>query len=158
MSGPRFAGRPRRVERGEVSWVTLVLVAVLAGACYLGWVWGPVYVQLLAVKQVVRDTMNQAIKNRDDDGLRRNMVHKIRGLEQVESVDAAGRPVRVPALAVDEREIVWERNEAAQPPTLHVAFAYEREVVYPFLGRTDVRAFEIDLTGDLAMANWGPGR
>lgn len=158
MSGPGSPGRPRRVERGEVSWVTLVLVAVLAGAGYLGWVWGPVYAQLYTVKQVVRDHMNQAIKDRDDQGLQRNMVLKIRALGQVESVDAAGRPVRVPAVTVDERQIVWERNEAAQPPTLRVAFAYEREVVYPLVGRTDVRVFEVDLTGDLAMANWGPGR
>jgi hypothetical protein len=146
------------VERGEVSWVTLVLLVLVGGAGYLAWVWGPVYAQLYTVKQLVRDHMNQAIKNRDDPALRAEMVRRIRDLDPIEAVDVAGRPVRVPVLRLDERDVVWERDEAARPPTLHVAFAYERDVVYPLVGRTDVRIFEVDLTGDLTMANWGPGR
>jgi hypothetical protein len=146
------------VERGEVSWVTLALVVLLAGAGYLAWVWAPVYAQLYTVKHLVRDHMNQAIKNRDDPALRREMVRRILDVDPIETVDVAGRPVRVPVLRLDERDVVWERDEAAQPPTLHVAFAYEREIVYPLVGRTDVRVFEVDLTGDLTMAKWGPSR
>jgi hypothetical protein len=158
MSAPGSPRRLRRVERGEISWVTLVLVAVLAGGGYLAWVWAPVYFQLYTVKQVVRDYMNQAIKNTDDEALRRNMVMKIRALEQVEGVDAAGRPARVPAVSLDERQVVWQRDDRSQPPTLRIAFAYEREVVYPLVGRSDVRVFEVDLTGDLTRADWGPAR
>jgi hypothetical protein len=137
-----------------------VLVAALAGGAYLGWVWAPPYFQLFTVKQVVRDYMNQAIKNQDDERLRRNMVLKIRSLEQVETSDAYGRPVLVPALTLDERDVVWERSEGGggAPRTLRVAFAYERPVVYPRGGRTDVRVFEVDLTGDLTPADWGPAR
>jgi hypothetical protein len=158
MSGPSSPGRPPRVERGAISWVTLVLVVAVAAGAYLGWVWAPLYFQLYTVKQVVRDYMNQAIKDRDDEGLRRNMILKIRSLDEVEAVDVAGRTVRVPAVDVDERRIVWERRDQDQPPTLRIAFAYERRVVYPLLDRTDFKVFEVDLTGDLTRADWGPAR
>ena len=157
MSGPGSPGR--RVERGEISWVTLVLVVVVASGAYLGWVWAPAWFQLFTVKQVVRDYMNQAIKNHDDERLRRNMVAKIRSLEQVEATDVHGRPVLVPALSLDERDVLWERSDGGSGPrTLRVAFAYERRLVYPFVGRTDVRVFEVDLTGDLTPPDWGPAR
>jgi hypothetical protein len=136
-----------------------VLLAALVAGGYLGWVWAPAWFQLLTVKQVVRDYMNQAIKNQDDERLRRNMVAKIRSLDQVESIDVHGRPVLVPALSLDEREVLWERSDGAGGGrTLRVAFAYERRLVYPFVGRTDVRVFAVDLTGDLTPPDWGPAR
>ncbi len=158
MSGPASPRRPRRAERGEISWVTVVLLVALAGGGYLTWVWVPLYFEHYTVKQVVRDYMNQAIKNSDDAGLRRNMVLKIRSLEQVNATDAHGRAVRVPAVPLDEGQVTWERNASAQPPTLRVAFQYERQVVYPILERTDVKLFDVDLTGDLLRADWGPAR
>jgi hypothetical protein len=158
MIGPGASVRSRRAERGGVSWVTALLLALLIGGGYLGWVWGPLYFELYAVKQVVRDYMNQAIKNRDDETLRRNMVLKLRSLEQIDGVDAAGRPERIPAIQVDERQVQWERDGSAQPPTLHIAFSYEREVVYPIIDRADVAVFDVDLTSDLTRADWGPSR
>ncbi len=158
MSSPAFPGKPRRAERGEISWVTVLLLAVVVGGGYLTWVWVPLYFEHYTVKQVVRDYMNQAIKNPDDEGLRRNMVLKIRSLEQVNATDPYGRAVTVPAIPVEEGQITWERNASAQPPTLRVSFQYERQVVYPIVDRTAVTLFEIDLTGDLTAANWGPAR
>jgi hypothetical protein len=160
MSGPRSPGSPRPVERGEISWVTLVLLLTVAAGGYLGWVWAPAWFQLFTVKQVVRDYMNQAIKNPDDEGLRRNMVAKIRALDEVEARDAYGRPARVPALALDERKVVWARSDGGRGAarTLRVAFPYERRMVYPFVGRTDVRVFHVDLVGELTPPDWGPAR
>jgi hypothetical protein len=135
-----------------------VLLAALVAGGYLGWVWAPAWFQLLTVKQVVRDYMNQAIKNPDDEALRRNMVLKIRSLDQIEGVDERGRPARLPAVAIEERQVTWERNAAAQPPTLRIAFAYERQVRYPFLDRAAVGLFEVDLTTELTRADWGPAR
>jgi len=151
-------GAPPRGERGAVSWVTLLLLALAVGGGYLGWVWGPIYVENYAVKQVVRDYMNQAIKNRDDAWLQRNMVLKIQSLALVRGVDAYGQPAQVPAIQVDERSVSWERNLDSQPPMLRVSLVYTREVEYPYLDRTVTKVFELDLTNDLTAPNWGPGR
>jgi hypothetical protein len=138
--------------------VTLLLVVLLAGGGYLGWAWGPIYVENYAVKQVVRDHMNQAIKNPDDAGLRRAMVQKIRSLAEVDGVDAWGRPVRLPAVALEEGDVTWERDGHSQPPMLRVSFEYVREVRLPLLDRTAEKVFAVSLAGDLSHPNWGPSR
>ncbi len=139
-----------------MSWVTLLLVVVVAGAAYLGSVWAPVYFDHYTVKQVVADYMNQAIKNKDDEQLVRRMVAKIRGLGTVAALDQYGQPVKMPAIPLEESAVTWQRDEQAK--SLHVAFEYERQVVYPWLDRVDVKTFSVDRTGDLNLADWGNTR
>jgi hypothetical protein len=156
MSGPASCASRRLGERGGVSWVTLLLVVVVAGAGYLTWVWGPIYVESYTVKQVVKDYANQAIKNPNDAELRAAMVAKIHSLGQIDAVDASNRPVKVPAIPMVESEVTWQRD--AQAKTLRIAFDWERQVVYPFLDRVTVTTFTFDKTEDLNRADWGPSR
>lgn len=147
-----------RAQRGAISWVTLLLLVIVVVGGYLAWVWLPIYYENYAVKQVVRDYMNQAIKNPNDAVLVGNMVHKIRSLGQVEGVDQFGQPLAVPAVALEERDVTWERDPAARPPTLRVAFEYVREVELPLLDRTASKVFAVDLTNELTIPDWGPAR
>ena len=155
---PGRPGSARRGERGGVSWVSLLLIALVLGGGYLAAVWVPVYYEAYAVKQVVRDYMNQAIKNSDDEGLRRNMVLKIRALDERTALDDYGRPVRLPTVPLEERDVSWERDARSQPPMLRVSFEYAREVEYPWLNRTATKVFAVDLSNDLTVPNWGPPR
>ena len=160
--GPRaLPGRPgsaRRGERGGVSWVSLLLIALVLGGGYLAAVWVPVYYEAYAVKQVVRDYMNQAIKNHDDETLRRNMVLKIRSLDRRTAVDELGRTVTLPAVPLQEQDVSWERDERSQPPMLRVSFEYAREVEYPWLDRTATKVFAVDLSNEMVVPDWGPQR
>lgn len=156
MSGPRVD--LARAQRGAISWVTLLLIALVVVGGYLAWVWVPIYFENYAVKQVVRDYMNQAIKNRDDATLQRNMVLKIRSLAKVDGVDQFGQPLAVPAVPLEERDVVWERDMEARPPMLRVAFEYVREVDLPLLDRRTSKVFSIDLTNELTIPDWGPAR
>lgn len=158
MSGPSSPVPPRRLERGGVSWVTLLLLAALGAGAYLGWIWIPLHFERYTVMQVVRDYMNQAIKNPDDEALKRNMLAKIRSLSQVKGVDAHGNERSLPAIDLDERQIAWERDMSARPPVLRVSFEYERLVKYPVLDRTEVKVFTVDLTNELEIPDWGPAR
>lgn len=158
----RPPGRARRVPaaRGQrgITWVGfLLLVAVVAGA-YLAWVWVPVYFENYAVKQVVRDYMNQAIKNRDDATLVRNMVQKIRALSQREGIDEWGRPALVPAVPLLEGDVSWVRDSTLSPPVLRVSFEYAREVTYPILERPATKVFAVSLENVLVVPDWGPPR
>jgi hypothetical protein len=156
MSGPRVD--VARMQRGAITWVTLLLLVGGVVVGYLLWVYAPIYYENYAVKQVVRDYMNQAVKNPNDDTLRSFMVLKIRSLAEVEGVDAYGRPVRLPAIALEDRDVTWERDRSAQPVMLHVRFDYVREVHLPILDRTATKEFTVDLTNDLTIPNWGPAR
>jgi hypothetical protein len=128
----------------------------VGGGGYLAWIWLPLYFDHYAVKQVVTDYMNQAVKNPDDAALRRGMVQKIESLDRVTTVDPYGKVVRVPAIALDEQAVTWERDTTAK--SLHIAFEYERQVVYPFLDRVDVKTFTVDKTQELSLPDWGPAR
>ena len=152
------AGRGRPGAPGErgVSWVSVLLLLVVVGGGYLAWVWLPLWFDHYTVKQVVADYGNQAVKNKDDAQLIHDMVAKIHSLAQVDGVDAEGRRVKLPAIPLEEQAVTWQRDDATR--SLHVAFEYERPVVYPLLDRTDLAVFALDKTYDLNLANWGPAR
>ena len=153
---PASRCRRERLERGAASWVTVLLVLGLAAAAYAAVVFVPPAVLHYEVKQVVRDYGNQAVKNPNDEQLLRDMVQKIRSLDDVQMVDEAGRKVRVPVVDLRMEDVVWERT--ADPPTLHVAFEYPRTLELPWLDRSLERVYRVDLTMDLTRPDWGPSR
>jgi hypothetical protein len=139
-----------------MTWVTALLLLLLATAGYLAWVWVPVWVTHFEVKQVVRDYGNQAVKNSNDAELVQNMLHKLQVLEQKVEVGGDGRTERVAVVRVALEDVVWERNN--RTATLHVAFEYARDVHYPIIDRSTEAAFQIDLTMDIGRPDWGPAR
>jgi hypothetical protein len=148
--------RARRLERGAASWVTVLLVLGLAGGGYAAVVFVPPAVLHYEVKQVVRDYGNQAIKNPNDEQLVRDMVQKIRSLDDVAGLDDAGRTVRIPVIDLKKEEVLWERSK--DPLELHVAFEYPRTLELPFVDRIVERVYQVDLTIDQKRADWGPQR
>jgi hypothetical protein len=149
--------RPR-AARGQITWVTLVLVLGLSGGAYLAWVWTPVYVYKFQAEQVTRDFMNQAVKNRNDRPLIEGLVRKLRGLGKVELTGEDGTRREHPAVEVTAQDITWERDGSASPPMLHVAFEYTAKVEYPWLERQDEKVITVDFTQDIAIPDWGPSR
>ncbi|BDG06470.1 hypothetical protein [Anaeromyxobacter oryzae] len=149
--------RPR-AARGQITWVTVFLILAVGGGGYMGWVWIPVYIYKFQAEQVVRDFMNQAVKNRADRMLVENMVRKLRSLGTVELAGEDGTRKPRPAVDVTPNDITWERDARATPPTLHVAFDYTARVEYPWLERQDEKLVSIDLTQDISIPDWGPSR
>jgi hypothetical protein len=148
---------PARQARGGISWVTALLLFLLAGGAYLAWTWFPVYILHYEVKQVVRDYINQAVRNQNDAELVEKMVHKLRTLDDLDMVDDDGNAATTPTVQVAATEVVWERD-TGQPPMLHVAFEYTRPVAYPLLGRWTSKTLSVDITEDLTRPDWGPSR
>lgn len=156
-SAPSAASR-RRLERGQFSWVTLVLLVSFLSSIYLAVVWVPIYIVHHGVKQTVRDYMNRAVKNRDDAALVADMCKRIATLEETEEVGEDGRVTRVPAVTVRPDEVTWERDTSAAPPMLHVSFEYVRVVKYPWIDQEREHVLAVDFTQDIAIPNWGVQR
>ena len=150
--------RPAPLARGAISWVTALLLVVVAGGAYLAWMWVPVYLLHYEVKQVVRDYIHQAIKEQNDQLLVENMLHKLRVLDQMEVPNEAGELAAVPVVQLDSDDVAWQRDTSVSPPMLHVAFEYTRWVQYPLVQRWRSTTLSIDLTEDLARPDWGPLR
>lgn len=155
-SSQRRSGRPG--ERGVITWVTALLIALLVTGGYLASVWFPVYFVHYEVKQVVRDYGNQAVKNPDDAALLENMCKKLRTLDTAEVLGEDGRVERRPVVDLSPRDVIWERDVQSSPPLLHVAFEYPREVRYPILDKWVEKHMQIDITMDIGRADWGPSR
>jgi hypothetical protein len=149
---------PRRYERGGVSWVTVLLIAVATAAVYLVVIWAPIWVVNYEVKQTVRDYMNQAIKNRDDATLIKGMCDKLRMLDTTTLVAPDGSTERVASVVVDPSDVTWERDTNASPPMLRVSFEYTRVIRYPYLEKVTEWVGTIDLSNELTIPNWGPTR
>ncbi|BDG07741.1 hypothetical protein [Anaeromyxobacter paludicola] len=142
-------------QRGEITWVTAVLVLALAVAGYAVWVVFPVYYTHLEVKQVVKDYGNRAIQARDDAALKSGLLRDLAALgKDPGEEDGTERP----AVDVAPADLVWERAGSAEAPTLHVAFGYDRHVALPFLERYLDRHFDVDMELDTSRANWGKER
>jgi hypothetical protein len=145
-----------RGARGAVNALGLLLLLGGAAVAYAAWVVVPVWVLHYEVKQVVRDFGNRAVKDPDDAALATAMVAKIRSLHRTDTVDEQGRAVTVPTVALDRRDVTWER--LTDPPRLHVAFEYPREVELPLLHRTLERTLVVDMEMDISRPDWGPPR
>lgn len=141
--------------RGLVNWVSLLLVVLLVGGGYLAWTWAPVYITHFQAKQIVRDYMNQAVKEPNDEMLKERMVENLRRLARKDGVDRFGRPAHVAVVNLRSQDVTWERDLRSTPRVLHVAFDYEHEVTYPFLERKASKVMSIDLTNELTVPDWG---
>ena len=143
-----------RSERGAMSWVTIVLLLGLTIGSYLAVVWLPVFFQHGEAKQVVRDFMNRAIKDKNDANLIQRMCDKLALVSQDQVPQPDGTVEKVPAIVVEPSAVTWERDTTVTPPTLRVAFEYVRQVRYPFLERVDETTLEIDLEQSLEVVKW----
>ena len=142
-----------RAQRGAITWVTVLLLLTLASGAYLATVYVPVYALHLQLKRVVREYGNLAIRNPYDAELVQAMVEKIRSLEQVSVELPDGRTESHPAVELRAENVTWERR--SDPAMLRVAFAYEREVQFPFLHRSAVHTMSVDMDMDIARVKWG---
>jgi hypothetical protein len=147
-----------RLPRGGVSWVSALLIVLVVGGGYLGLTYAPVYWLHTEVKQTVRRFMNEAVKNRNDAALVDRMLHKLRTLDTQEVPGDDERPVSVPTIDVEAKDVTWERDTSSTPPTLHVYFEYTRTVQYPFLRRSTEQTLTVDLTEDMTVPDWGPSQ
>jgi hypothetical protein len=147
-----------RHQRGGISWVTALLVALLVGGGYLAWTYVPVYLLHYEAKQVVRDYANQAVRNPNDEQLVAKMVQKLASLDTQAQLDDQGQTVQAPTIQVEAKDVTWERDASAEPPTLHVQFEYTRTIEYPLLHRWTEKTLQVDITNDLTKPDWGPAR
>jgi maltodextrin utilization protein YvdJ len=145
----------RPLERGQFSWVSLLLLVVFVSTAYLAVVWVPVYILHYEVKQTVRDFMNRAVKNPNDEALVSQLCLRLAALDSTVEIGEDGQKTTGPTVVVEPRDVTWERDATSTPRTLHVAFDYVRVVKYPLLDRSEERVMSIDFTEDISIPVWG---
>jgi hypothetical protein len=151
---PSASPRQRSRERGEITWVTLLLLLSLVTLGYLAVVWGPIYLIRYEAGMIAIEYANKAVHDRDDAALVQQLSDRLARLEQVKAPAADGSIALVTAVEVRPQDITWERNTSVSPPTLHVAFEYTTSVHYPLLDRFSEKTFVVDRFQEIAPAKW----
>jgi hypothetical protein len=151
---PSASPRQRSRERGEFSWVSMLLLASLLGGGYLAVVWVPVYLVRYEAGVVTSEFANKAVHNHDDEALVQELVRRLAALDQVKAPRPDGSTGLVPAVDLKPSEITWVRDTAVSPPTIHVALEYTTSVYYPLMERFSERTFAIDRFQDIQPAKW----
>jgi hypothetical protein len=149
-ASPRLRSR----ERGEITWVTVVLLLSLATAGYLTVVWAPVYIVRYEVGVVATEYANKAVHNHDDASLVKELCQRLAALDQVKTLQPDGSIALVPAVDLRPEEITWVRDTAVFPPTIHLAFEYTASVYFPILEKFTEKSFAIDRFQDIQPAKW----
>jgi hypothetical protein len=144
-----------RREDGKITWVTVVMVLMLAGGGYVLYVWGPIYMDHYEVKQCVRGAANSAVMNPDDVRLKNELLGKIKSVRNEEFVNAeTGAKDRRPVISLQSQDVIWERDTKSTPPTLHIAFDYVRQIRLPIFKKDTEKAFHVDETIEISRAVW----
>jgi hypothetical protein len=146
--------RRRSTERGEITWVTAVLLASLVTAGYLAVVWIPIYIVRYEVGVITNEYANKAVRDSNDEILVKGLCARLLALDQVKVPQPDGTIALVPAVDVRPQDVTWERNTSVRPPTIHVAFEYTTSVYFPILERFSEKTFAVDRFQDIQMAKW----
>jgi hypothetical protein len=108
----------------------------------------------LEAKRIARDFMNQAVHERSDDVLLNKLCRKLRNIKAKTIAEDGEGLEDVSVVDLSPDEVTWERDAAAVPPMLHVAFEYTRPVYYPFLEKVQETTFGFEHTQDIAVPQW----
>lgn len=144
----------RPLERGQFSWVTFLLLTMLVVGTYLAIVWVPVFIVHRQIQGLVRESVNKAIRDKNDQKLVLDLCRRIAALQGTEIVDDKGRVVTVPAVDLSPSDVSWERDTSVTPPTLRVSFEYVRVVEYPLLDRTEELVLSVDYSDEIGVPKW----
>jgi len=131
-----------------------VLLASLLGGGYLAVVWVPVYIVRYEAGMVATEFVNKAVHNRDDAALVSGLCARLAKLDQVKAPAADGSIITVPAVDLRPEDVTWQRDTAAVPPTLHLAFEYTAVVHYPIFDRFTEKTFGIERSQDIQPVKW----
>lgn len=130
MLPPISPGRSRRWPRpaGRVNFVSLLVLAAIAGGIYWVIIFSPVYLDNLDVKEAISVAYNQVGK-RSPDQLRAEIKAKLndKKLGWHREDDGYGNVTVVGGLGIQDEQIFIERNDVTNEVLIRVE--YEREVV-----------------------------
>jgi hypothetical protein len=144
----------RSSERGEITWVTVLMLLLLSSGVYLAVVWGPIYIVRYEVGVVTGEIANRAVNDRDDARLVAALCDKVGKLSTVKAPQPDGSIAVVPAVDLRPEDVTWERDATGMPRTLRIAFEYTTSVHYLLFDRFTEKTFAIDWSQDISPVKW----
>lgn len=137
-----------RKARGAVSLFTLVLLLGLAAGGYLAWMFVPVYLDNLDVREASTAAFNRMVADPDNDRVRGYLIERSKRIG-THWENEGGTRVEKPGLGLTDADIVLERDPGEH--TGRVQVDYQREVkLWPSERLVSVD-FHVEKAGKLAQ-------
>ncbi len=128
-----------------------MLLAGVLGGGYMGFIYVPLWVDNLSLKRIMREEAAMAWRYADDEALRKTIFEKSKQIGGHNEV-VQGQQRWVPSVVLLLDDIYINRDNDRKMVTIQVE--YDREVVYPWIGRKVTVHFAPVVTDSLEQVTW----
>jgi len=139
--------------RGEVKFTTLLFLAAVVGGGFFVAVYGPLYIDNYSAGEKCREAVNETWRNRDEENTRQMFLKKVRRVALVDAL-VDGAVQQVPAINPNERDVIVELNEVAEPPYLRLTYDYSRIGRFPVINKEREFFFRVECEESLDEVQW----
>ncbi|GAC1336178.1 MAG: hypothetical protein NVSMB23_00310 [Myxococcales bacterium] len=144
--------RGSRPPRG-LTWVSFLLLVLVAAGGYWAFVFGPVYLDHAEVKQFCAQAGNMAYTEHSDAAVKAFVVNHIRTKFAYEELLSNGMTKTSYKIDFDpDQDVRIERS--ALPPKIDIEVSYGRTVALPILGGARTVNFLVHTEQDLSTVKW----
>lgn len=120
-------------QRGKIQFTTILLILGLVTAGWAAFIWGPIYIDNMTVRQTTTQYMSRFTSHstRGDIDLRQLYVNELNRIGDHVENDEFGNPKKVPGLGITPENITMEYDSVQS--IARVGVEYDRTFqLYPF--------------------------
>lgn len=141
----------RRREGGAIDLSTALWTGLAGLSIYFGMMYAPPYVESYEVKQMLRAVGNVAIRQADDEALKREILTRARAIGSHYEI-RDGQEMNLPGIVLLDEDVLVNRDAAAKTIILQVR--YTKHLTYPFTQRQTALSFEPAVKVDISEVKW----
>jgi hypothetical protein len=137
---------------GKTTWVTLAIIAGIVTTAYLGWHYGPIYMDDFDVKHAMREAAAYAYREQDDGIVKQRLLKAIAQVGSRYVPQEGGGTKLVGAIDMETVEVQLERKANQH---IQIWVQYARNVDWLWIKRRTWVRFNRHVEGDLTPVTWG---
>ena len=150
----------RRGQSGEIQFMSVVLIAAVLAAGYLGYALYPAYSDELDASQAIHGIANDGWRRIGKEELHKRVMEKLARIGSHVETQAGGQPTEVPGLPIGDDDVTvvcTDQDQDCSESTGEVtlSFQYVRHVPLPGLtGKYLTLHFSSNATASLLPVKW----
>ncbi len=131
--------------------MAVALLAALGFGIYMAIVWVPLYADDYSMREAIQSVANSAWRNVADDELKKQLMEKAKRIRVYDRI-VDGKQQDLPAIVLLADNIFITRDQEKKEILIQVT--YERDFVYPIVGRPRSKTFTPSATASLTPVQW----
>ena len=133
--------------------MTYVLIVVVVGGGYLGFVYFPYYLDHYAAKTKCEKTLNETWRHKDENKTAQTLRRALAKVATKTVFDGAEEK-QVPAINPEDQDLQITIDRTRDPPVLMATVDYERTIIFPLIKKTKPKWFHLECELSLEEVIW----